>query len=244
MFRIILLFLLFTFLLPINAQENNAVIPVPKLERDFYDWYERHKQVVEQASKKKHDLIFIGDSITHMFGGTPKSNKILGGEVWDKYYKKRNVMNMGFGWDRTQNVLWRLNEGEFKNQSPKVCVILIGTNNLSGTKNCRANNADEVVEGITAVCEKVHKLSPSTKIVLLGILPRKGPKFEIIKQINPKLKGLGEKDYITLLDMTAKFSDKDGKIKSELFKDGVHPNSKGYQLWAETMEPVLEKLLK
>ena len=244
MFRTISLLLLFSFISFVQAEKNNAVVPVPKLERDFYDWYKRHAQVVEQASKKKHDLIFIGDSITHMFGGSPQSNKVLGGEVWEKYYEKRNTMNMGFGWDRTQNVLWRLNEGEFKNQTPKVCVILIGTNNLSGTKNCRANNADEVVEGITAVCEKVHKLSPSTKIILLGILPRKGAKFEIIKQINPKLKVLGEKDYITLLDMTSKFTDEKGVIRNDLFKDGVHPNLKGYKIWAETMEPVLEKLLK
>ena len=238
-------FLLFLFLAPLYLfAENNAVVPVEKLEKDFYDWHERHEQVKKKASSQNHDLIFIGDSITHMFGGLPKSNKILGQEVWDKYYKGRNAMNMGFGWDRTQNVLWRLNNGEFKNQSPKVCVILIGTNNLSGTKNCRANSVEEVVEGITAVCEKVHSLSPSTKVLLLGILPRRGPKFELIKKINTKLKKLNEKDYISFLDMTEKFIGVDGSYKKELFADGVHPNNKGYQVWAETMEPVLEKLLK
>lgn len=240
LFSFLLLFSLFTSF----AEENNAVIPVEKLEKDFYDWHKRHKQVVDQAAGQKHELIFIGDSITHMFGGTPESNKVNGAEVWEKYYKKRNAMNMGFGWDRTQNVLWRLNNGEFKNQTPKVCVILIGTNNLSETKNCRANSAEEVVEGITAVCEKVHELSPSTKIVLLGILPRKGPKFDLIKKINPMLKSLEKKDYVTLLDMTDKFTDEKGQMRNELFKDGVHPNEKGYRIWAETMEPLLEKLLK
>jgi len=237
-----LLLIFFTSL--VHAQKNNAVVPTEKLERDFYDWYERHDQAKKKAASQKHDLIFIGDSITHMFGGLPKSNRTLGGDVWEKYFKNRNAMNLGFGWDRTQNVLWRLDNGEFKNQTPKVCVILIGTNNLSGTKNCRANTVDEVVEGISAVCEKVHKLSPTTKVLLLGILPRKGPKFESIKKINEKLKTLDKKDYITQLDMTEKFIDNEGKCKSDLFKDGVHPNMKGYQVWAEAMEPVLQKLLK
>ena len=223
---------------------NTALEPREKLERDFYDWYERHNQVVNLSSKEKFDIVFIGDSITHMFGGQPKSNRNLGGEIWKEYYSKRKVLNIGFGWDRTQNVLWRLNNKELAGQTPKVVVILIGTNNLSGTKNSRVNTADEIVEGIGAVCNKVHSLSPDTKIILLGLLPRKDKKKNaVIKDINNKLPEVAQKEYITFLNLGPKLADETGMPKKELYKDGVHINNTGYKVWAENMEPIVKKLL-
>ena len=244
--KVLLAFLLLATL-PLHAeapQENNALVPLPKIENDFYDWNQRHAQVLEIIKTTKPDLLFIGDSITHLFGGIPVAPQARGGKIWDKYYAHRNSLNIGFGWDRTQNVLWRLDHGEMEALSPKVAVVLIGTNNLTGTDNARTNTPAEIAAGITAVCEKIHAKTPETKILLLGILPRSPASFvKPIKEINRIIAPLGKKEYITFLDMRPQFADENDLPKKELMQGSVHPNAAGYRLWSETMEPVLSRLL-
>ena len=247
---VLVLFPLFTLsgmaapVLAQNAVTNTAVQPVPKLESDFYDWHQRHEQVKTLIKQQPVDLVFIGDSITHMFGGQPPSPVHRGQEAWERYYGKRNAVNMGFGWDRTQNVLWRLENGEFAGLHPKVVVLLIGTNNRTGTQNARENSPAEIAEGVEAICKSLHAKSPATKIVLLSVLPRSPAHFvEPIREINQKLVKLETLGYVTFLDLWPCFADPDGLPNKELMADTVHPNAKGYQLWAETLEPVLVKLL-
>jgi lysophospholipase L1-like esterase len=227
-----------------DVSANTAVIAVQKLEPDFYDWYQRHKEVVELINQRQVDLIFIGDSITHMFGGLPKSPIARGSRTWDKYYGHRNAINMGFGWDRTQNVLWRLEHGELEGIAPKVAVLLIGTNNRTGTQNARQNTPAEIAAGVSAICTTIHKKAPKCQILLLGVLPRSPRHFvKPIEEINKRLAPLKTEAYITFLNMRDQFGDKEGLPKKELMHDGVHPNAAGYRVWAKTMEPVLSKLL-
>ncbi len=230
---------------PKGLNKNTAVLPVQKLENDFYDWHQRHKQVVALIAKRPVDMIFIGDSITHMFGGLPKSPIARGHETWDRYYGHRNAVNMGFGWDRTQNVLWRLTHGELDGIKPKVAVVLIGTNNRTGTKNARQNTPAEIADGVTAICRIIHEKTPTCKILLLGVLPRSPEHFvKSIQELNRLLASLHRKKYITFLNMWDQFADETGLPKKNLMCDTVHPNAAGYQRWAEAMEPVLSKLLK
>ena len=224
---------------------NTAVIPVPKLENDFYNWYERHEQVRKLIAKQPVDLVFIGDSITHMFGGAPRSNIVHGDTVWDAHYGGLDVVNMGFGWDRTQNVLWRLEHGELEGIQPKAAVLLIGTNNLTGTGNARENTPAESAEGIERICETIHTKAPKCGIVLLGVLPRSPERFiKPIREINRLISRLDEKDYITFMDIGLKLADDRGLPRKEyMFGDGVHPNENGYRVWAESMDSTLKKLL-
>lgn len=241
----------------VNAkkEENTALIPVPNTESNHYDYQDRHNHIKNQAELENHEIVFIGDSITHFFGGAVAQNvddyeeyeMNTGGDVWEEYYDDRSTLNAGFGFDRTQNVLWRLDHGELKGQTPKVCVLLIGTNNLQVTDSFPvANTADEIVEGIMAVTAKIHSITPSTKILLLGILPRKEPeKFEVVQQVNAQLAFADPPDYIAFLDMMLHFTDSSGDLDRNLFRrDGVHPNGRGYTVWAETMESVLQQLLE
>jgi lysophospholipase L1-like esterase len=226
------------------VSENTATIPVQKLESDFYNWHQRHKEVLGLIKKKPVDLIFIGDSITHMFGGVPKSRIARGSRIWKEYYGHRNAINMGFGWDRTQNVLWRLENGGLEGILPKVAVVLIGTNNMTGTKNARENSPAEIAEGVEAICKTIHKKVPKCKILLLGVIPRGGGRFiKPIKETNDMLALLGENGLITFLNMGEQLGGRDGMPRKELMNDNAHPNAAGYQVWAETMEPVLSKLL-
>ena len=231
---------------------NTAIVPTPKLEDDFYDWYARHNEVKTLIKSQPVDLVFLGCSITHLFGGLPleKNQPCSGAETWAKYYAKRNAVNMGFGYDRTQNVLWRLENGELDGIEPKVVVLMIGSNNLRAGK-ARQNTPEEIAEGIEAICEKIHAKIPKCKVLLMGVMPRKGNQTQPpdvyvkpILELNKHLAELaGRKDYIVFLDLRDKLAGADGLPCQEFFLDTVHPNAKGYQTWAETMEPVLVKLL-
>jgi lysophospholipase L1-like esterase len=224
---------------------NNAIVPVTRLEYDFYNWEERHKEIIDLTKKRDAQLVFIGDSITHIFGGEPKSKIARGNDIWQQYYSKYNPINMGFGWDRTQNVLWRIRNGELDNISPKVIVLMIGTNNFTGTKNARSNTPQEVAVAIKTICESIHKKLPKTQIILLSILPRtKSFYTNRIKKTNELISKLNKLSYINYLNLYDCFLDKNKQLKKDLMHDKVHPNTKGYKIWAQKMNPLLMKLIK
>ena len=192
------------------------------------------------------DVVLVGDSITHMMGGVPTSNRVLGGDIWEKHLAKRNAVNLGFGWDRTQQVLWRLQNGELEGIHPKVAVVLIGTNNIS-PHNARGNTNEETVAGIKEVCATIRRKSPHTKILLLGLLPRDKQPNTLnrvrIQQINAELAKLNGKRGITFLDFGDKFLQPDGTMLPDITTDFLHPNEKGYGIWMDAMDPILSKLL-
>lgn len=228
------------------AVENTAILPAPACEKDFYDWNERHAAVRKTIAETPPDLVFIGDSITHLWGGRPQPNRSSGQKVWDEYYAKRNAANLGFGWDRTQQVLWRLQNGEFEGIAPKVAVVLIGTNNLTA-HNVRENKNEEIVAGIRAVCETIRKKSPQTRILLLGLLPRgKDPENthrQRIREINTALKELDGREGVTFLDIGRSFLTETEEFRPGLAPDHLHLSEAGYRVWAEAMEPTLARLL-
>jgi lysophospholipase L1-like esterase len=206
-----------------------------------YEWAKRHAGVCANVAASKPRIVFIGDSITHFFGGEPHDRGRNGEAVWQQYYGSRGAANLGFGWDRTENVLWRLGPGnELEGASPKVAVIMIGTNNLG------LNQPADIAAGVTAICALIHQRLPQTRILLLGIFPR-GEKPDAnrqrIAEINQILARLDGKDQVTFLDFGAKFLGPDGTISRSIMPDFLHPNAAGYQIWADAMEPTLAKLL-
>ncbi len=232
----------------LRAEElpNTAILPAPACETDFYNWTERHEAVCQAIREQPVKLVFVGDSITHLWGGTPTPNKQAGDKVWQEYYTPRNAINMGFGWDRTQQALWRIENGEFEGITPEVAVVLIGTNNLTG-HNVRENTDPEIVAGITAVCSTIRKKSPKTRVLLLGVLPRGaeplGGHRMRIRAINTELAKLDGNAGVTYLDIGPKLLDQDGKFLAGVAPDNLHLSEAGYRLWAEAMEPTLVKLL-
>jgi lysophospholipase L1-like esterase len=217
---------------------NTAIRPIPKIEEDCYDWYARHSEKCRQVENNKYDLIFIGDSITHFW------EEVNGPETWKRYYGNRKVLNIGFGWDRTQNVLWRLGNGEFKNQRPKQVVLNIGTNNLTCNR-VRGSTHEELVEAIEAICAFIHGQSPGTKILIMDIFPRGLKSEELFRRIiavNAILdERMKDRPNIALMNIGKKFLNDKGDVDKDLFPDGTHPNEKGYQIWAESIEPVLKE---
>jgi lysophospholipase L1-like esterase len=223
---------------------NNAVVPVPKLENDCYDWWARHQEVLKAKEGLNPEIVLIGDSITHFWGGEPAGPVKNGPKAWDDVFGKRKVLNLGFGWDRTQNVLWRLDNGEFDGLKPKYVVLNIGTNNFSGTRNARESTPAEVAEGIKAICDRIRAKSPETRIVLMGVFPRgASPKDGFrpkIAALNGLLAALAKEKGLAFLDIGDKMLEPDGTLSREIMKDAVHPTEKGYALWASALKEVLK----
>ena len=227
--------------LPGAPKPASAFVSVTQ-DRDWpiYDWAKRHAAVSALMRERKSSLVFIGDSITQMFGGEPHDRPQPGKDVWEKYYSKRNAANLGFGYDFTENVIWRIEHGELDGAAAKVIVLLIGTNNTG------KNSAPDIAGAIRAICDLIGRKQPQSKILLLGILPRSAKpdasraKIAEINQLISKYDGQGG---ITYLDVGGKFISADGTISRELMYDFLHPTAKGYDVLAESIEPTLAKLL-
>lgn len=229
-----------------DPARNSAIDPQVNFERDSYDWLHRHADELDAQAKmiKDHDgkldVVMIGDSITHFWGGEPKANQSNGPDAWADTFKGLRVLNLGFGWDRTQNVLWRLNHGEFQGLTPKSIVLNIGTNNLVGDPTARENTPAEVAVGIQAVIEALHRRSPSSKIFVMAVFPRgfeKGNDLDRrITQLNQILKtAIAGQPQVTLLDIGNKLRQLDGSISNKILFDGTHPTNAGYQIWGNSL---------
>jgi lysophospholipase L1-like esterase len=211
---------------------STATMDVPKTEAV---WQTRFKAINERVSSKTPvDLIFLGDSITHGWEGAGK-------EVWQKYYGKRNAVNMGIGGDQTQNVLWRIKNGNIKGISPKAAVVLIGTNNLA------SNTPEQIAAGIKAIVQELRTKLPYTKVLVVGILPRGGGSHDVtreaITKTNQIVAGLADNRMVFYLDIGHKFIKDDGTILQSLMPDRIAPNARGYAILAEAIEPTVSKLV-
>jgi lysophospholipase L1-like esterase/acetyl esterase/lipase len=229
---------------------NTATVPVSKLENDSYNWWDRHADVLRFKDSINPEIVLIGNSITHFWGGEPqlkygdgKPREPNGPKSWKSVFGPYRVLNLGFGWDRTQNVLWRLDHGELDGLHPRVIVVDIGTNNTTQTRNANKNTASEIVEGIRAVCLRVRSKVPGAKIVLMAIFPREkdpqNPRRILIDEINRKLKTFADDNKITLVDIGPNMLTADGTFLPGIMLDFTHPTDIGYQIWADAIRPII-----
>ncbi len=222
---------------------NTAVVPVPKLEDDCYDWYARHAAVLGMKHDLDPEIVLIGDSITHFWGGEPKGGPVNGPQAYASVFAPYRVLNLGFGWDRTQNVLWRLDRGELDGLHPRTVVIHIGSNNTSQTAHARQNTPAEIVEGIAAICGRVRSKVPGVRIILVQVMPREEkrdhPRRAQIDAVNRLLKQFAGANHLDLLDLAPKLLGPDGRLPKALMPDFCHPNEAGYAIWADALRPLL-----
>jgi lysophospholipase L1-like esterase len=235
-----------------EISSNTAIVPVPKLENDSYDWWNRHSEVLRTKDSINPEIVLIGNSITHFWGGEPKlkyadgkPRNPNGPKTWDSLFSNYRVLNLGFGWDRTQNVLWRLDHGELDGLHPKTVIINIGTNNTSETSNARKNTATEIVDGISAICMRVHSKVPDGRIILMAIFPREqnptDPRRVLIKEINEQLVTFANDHKITFVDIGPGMLDADGRFLPGMTFDFCHPTEKGYQIWADGIRSLISE---
>ena len=218
--------------------QNTATTPV--LRTNPANWVSRHEGFLAEAKQGRIDLVFLGDSITDGW-------RTKGTNIWAKYYAPRRSLNLGIGGDRTEHLLWRIANGELDGLKPKVVVLMIGTNNTGKEKDgTPRNTTPEVIEGVTAVVKAIQAKLPKTKILLLAIFPRgekDAPLREQIKEINTAIAKLADGKKITHLDIGNKFLEPDGTLPKDIMPDLLHPNEKGYQIWADAIESTLVKMI-
>jgi lysophospholipase L1-like esterase len=208
-----------------------TVQPVPRADNP--GWMARHEKFNERIKQGRVDLLLIGDSITQGWEGNGK-------DAWAKYYDKRNAVNLGIGGDRTEHVLWRLDNGNVDGISPKAAVLMIGTNNAG------SNSAEEIGAGIQAIVKKLREKLPQTKVLILAVFPRgeqPGPVREKNAEASKIASQLADGKMVYFLDIGDKFLSPDGSLSKDIMPDFLHLSPAGYEIWAASIEPKVVELM-
>jgi len=218
---------------------NSALRPGP---RDA-NWVKRHEGFVEIAKQGGVDVLFLGDSITDFWRNRGKA-------VWEKNYGALHAANFGISGDRTQHVLWRMANGELDGLNPRAIVLMIGTNNtgFEADKVTPRNTPAEAAEGVKAIVRGLRAKFPATKILLLAVFPRgekpDNPQRLQVAAINAVIAKLDNGRSVRYLDIGPKFLAADGTLPKDVMPDFLHPNEKGYEIWAAAIKEPLAELLK
>jgi len=206
-----------------------------------------HRQLLEKASSGGISIYFEGDSITRRWGTSDEQYKDFLAN-WRQNFFGWNAANFGWGGDKIQNILWRLNNGELDNVNPKVIVVLAGTNNVGNTSPQSAGDprVADITAGIKAILDICNRKAPNATIVLMGITPRNDnvAVVSIIDQINENISKFADGKKIRYLNINRQLADKTGKLFEGMFnRDKLHLDVEGYQVWADALKPIFTELL-
>ncbi|MGJ8716227.1 MAG: SGNH/GDSL hydrolase family protein [Maribacter stanieri] len=200
---------------------------------DIYKWEERHQEVLELNKVDEPKICLFGDSIINFWGGEPVSSIARGQDSWDSILKPLGVRNFGFGWDRIENVLWRVYHDELDGYQAEQIILMIGTNNIN------SNRDTEIIKGLETLIKAIKIRQPKSKILMIGILPRTG-KEKLIKVLNLKLSQLAVLEAIDFRKIDDQLLLKNGIIDESLFTDGLHPNREGYMILGKQLEKIIK----
>jgi lysophospholipase L1-like esterase len=219
----------------LHAGEAKAPPPATPRKQPDANWEKKHDEFSELAKKGGIELLFVGDSITH---GWESSGK----QAFAKNFASYKVANFGIGGDRTEHILYRLQNGELEGIAPKLIVLLIGTNN-----NAVGHKPEDTAQGIRAILDTIKSKSAQSKVLLLGILPRgdaenKRQANEATNAVISKFDDGGK--TVQFLDISKAFLTPDGKLNAEDYSnDQLHLSAKGYEAFAAAIAPEFKKLM-
>jgi lysophospholipase L1-like esterase len=222
---------------------SESVTPAPLNESWSIDWWlPRHEQKLQEkrqllAAGTPPQIVFIGDSITQ---GWEKEGR----EVWQRHFAPLHGLALGFGGDRTENALWRLQHGEIDGLAPRAVVLMIGTNNTGH----RAENPETTAAGIKRLLDEIRQRLPKAQILLLAIFPRGEKPDDFLRGINRRVNQLiqshADGRQVHFLDIGAAMLQPDGTLSKDVMPDLLHPNERGYEIWQRAMAPTLQKLME
>jgi lysophospholipase L1-like esterase len=216
--------------------------PCIKLNKDGqpdggFEW--KTREFCKRGKAGPIGVMFIGDSITAGWDKVP--------ELWQAEFGRWLPVNFGIGGDRTQHVLWRIEQGMLDGHPPHVVVLMIGTNNLGWKRP-----TTEIIRGQHAIIAQIHHRLPKARLIIMGLLPRGLDPAQAgtqqmrlaIAEINRELATLDDGNQTRFLDIGNAFVDPAGTVKPDLLPDGVHPNATGYQIWAAALRPILDDMMR
>jgi lysophospholipase L1-like esterase len=228
---------------PLRAQTVPADRPAPRTDTNSQT---AHEQLLAKARQGRIDVYFEGDSITRRWGATDYPELL---ENWKKNFFGWNAADFGWGADRVENILWRLENGELDDVNPKAIILLAGTNNVGnrippeGIEAAAAN----VTKGLEAVVRVMRSKAPNAVIVLMGIFPRNDNLAVMpeIERINSNLSAMADGRKIRYLNINDQLADHNGKLHDGMMndRDKLHPLLNGYQVWADALKPLFTELL-
>ena len=197
----------------------------------------RHQSFLQVAKAGDIDLLFVGDSITDWWRQPQR-----GLPEWEKSFAPLKGANFGIAGDTTQGVLWRMQNGELEGFKAKLIVLMLGTNNINRNPNA------EIAEGDRLIVQEFRKRQPQAKVLILGVFPRgadpANPFRPAIKEINGRLAQLADGKDVFYMDIGDKFLEPNGTLSTEIMPDGLHPNLKGYGIWAAAIKDKVAELMK
>ncbi len=199
-------------------------------------WFTLHRRFVEQGAQGNIDILFLGDSITAFW------QSWWARRLWESTYAGRGSANFAIGGDTTENILWRLRDGELSNVRPRVAVLLAGINDL-----ILRGEPVNAVQGIIDIVSEVQTALPDCKVLVLAIFPSAqpgSPRRKLIEEANTLLRARLEGRSRTLfIDIGSRFLESDGTLSRSVMPDLVHLSTRGYRIWVDAMEKPLQSLL-
>ncbi|HEX5223478.1 MAG TPA: GDSL-type esterase/lipase family protein [Verrucomicrobiae bacterium] len=217
-----------------------ADVPAPRTDRNSQI---AHEQLLEKAKQGGIDVYFVGDSITRRWGTSDRQYRDML-QNWTTNFFGWNAGNFGWGADSTQNILWRLENGELDGVNPKVIVVLAGINNVGNVPGGEKKVAN-ITRGLKAIVRVCQEKAPNAVIILTGIFPRNDNMAVIpeINAINENLARLADGKKIRHLNVNDKLADAEGKLLPGMSNDKLHPTVKAYQVWADGLKPIFTEIL-
>ncbi len=207
-------------ILRMHVGKTTTTKPVSQRREPYiYEWKERHANMLDAIRQNPPKKVIIGNSITHYWGGEPGREN--GSQTWKNVILPKGYFNLGYGWDKIENVLWRVYHGELDEYKADEVVLMIGTNNVG------SNPDEKIVEGLEFLLKQIEVRQPNAAIKVIGILPRRNTE-EQINTLNQKISEMVKLNKFTYIDVGNRLLLKSGKINEDLFLDGLHPNEKGY----------------
>ena len=204
-----------------------------------------HEQLVEKARKGGIDVYFVGDSITRRWGATdPQYAELL--KNWTTNFFGWNAANFGWGADKTENILWRLQNGELDGVNPRIIVLLAGINDVGTDPAGGSERAAHISAGVKSIVEVCRHKAPAATIVITAIFPRNDSMavIPIINEVNRNIAGLADGKKVRFLDINRKLADQSGRFfEGMVGADKLHPTVKAYQIWADALRPVFTEVL-
>ena len=225
-----------------SAQIVPADVPLARSDKNSQL---AHQQLLAKRTQGRIDVYFEGDSITRRWGATDYPQLL---ENWRQNFAGWNAADFGWGADRIENILWRLENGELDGVHPKIVVLLAGTNNVGNRipPEGSAPVVDNVTKGIAALLRVVQDKAPGAVIVLTAIFPRNDNMAVMseIDRINADLAKMTAGGHIRFLNINDRLADSTGKLHDGMMNpDKLHPALPGYQVWADALKPVFREIL-